>query len=479
VRTAIRKHRWDFLAVVGIFVVAVAVGSFILGHQRFYLPKWVPAVGSDFVDYKAEFSTAQSVTPGQGQTINVAGVPVGEISKVHLVGGRAVITMKIRRKYTPIYKDATALLRPKTGLNDMIVELTPGTAASGKMDADKDTVPIGQTLPNINADEFLAGIDGDTRDYLKLLLAGAGDGLGGNGRSLSATFRRFEPTSRDILRLTKALSVRRQNISRSIHNFRRLMEAVGTKDKELSQLVDASNAVFRSFANQDVRLRETLRLLPGALPETNSTLVKVDRLGRVLGPTLGKLRPGARALGPSLVQTRPFLRKTTPIIKNQLRPFARDALPTVRALRPAARDLAELTPDFTKVLKVANYLLNELAYNPPGGQEGYLFWTAWTNHIGPTIFGTQDAHGPIRRGAVLISCSSAQILTRLRQVNPQLTTIIDLTNLPKEQEVCAESSQAQGTSPAAAGASSRSLPTLSATAQRDTSGDVSSTGGGG
>ena len=33
----------------------------------------------------AEFTTAQSVTPGQGQTVNIAGVPVGELSKVELV----------------------------------------------------------------------------------------------------------------------------------------------------------------------------------------------------------------------------------------------------------------------------------------------------------------------------------------------------------------------------------------------------------
>jgi phospholipid/cholesterol/gamma-HCH transport system substrate-binding protein len=461
----------------GLILVAVLVGGFILGHQRFYLPKWVPLVGTNFVDYKAEFATAQSVTPGQGQSVNVAGVAVGELTKVELKDGRAVVTMKIRRKYAHVYKDATALLRPKTGLNDMIVELTPGTERAGTLDPKKDAVPIGQTLPNVNADEFLAGLDGDTRDYLKLLLAGAGDGLGGNGKALSATFRRFEPTSRDILRLTKALSVRRQNIKRSIHNFRLLMEAVGTKDQELSQLVDASNAVFRSFANQDQRLRETLQLLPGALEETNTTLAKVDRLGKVLGPTLGKLRPGARALGPSLRQTRPFLRKTTPVIRDQLRPFARDAQPTVRALRPAARDLAALTPDFTQVLKVANYLLNELAYNPPGQEEGYLFWTAWTNHIGPTIFGTQDAHGPIRRGAILISCTSAQVLAPLRQVNPQLATIIDLTNLPTKEQICTNTAQAPGTS-AASGSGTPSLPTLSPTAQREAGADTAGTGGG-
>ena len=42
--------------------------------------------------------------PGQGQTVNIAGVKVGDIGSVKLEDGRAVVEMKIRRKYAPIYK---------------------------------------------------------------------------------------------------------------------------------------------------------------------------------------------------------------------------------------------------------------------------------------------------------------------------------------------------------------------------------------
>jgi phospholipid/cholesterol/gamma-HCH transport system substrate-binding protein len=442
----IRKYWKDFAAVIVLAIIALGVGGYILSNQRFYLPKQVPVLGSDFVDYKAEFTTAQSVTPGQGQTVNIAGVPVGELSKVELVDGRAVITMKIRHKYAHVYKDASALLRPKTGLNDMVVELTPGTKAKGEIDPKKEVVPVSQTLPNVNADEFLAALDGDTRDYLRLLVQGGGEALGGNGKALSATFRRFEPTSRDILRITKQLATRRQNIARSIHNFKELTVAVGDKDNQLAQLIDASNAVFKAFANQDQRLRDTISLLPGALQETDTALVKANKLGKVLGPTLGALRPGARALGPSLQQTRPFLRETMPVIRDQIRPFTRDALPTVRILRPTARDLADLTPDFRNVLKTANYLLNTLAYNPPGeADEGYLFWTSWVNHLGPTIFSTEDAHGPIRRGAIFVSCSGLTALEAVKKVNPRLGTVIDLLNPVTKGEACAQSSQAPGT----------------------------------
>ena len=446
-RTAISKHSRDFIAIILLCVAALVVGGIILGHQRLYLPRWVPIFGTDFVDYKAQFTTSQSVTPGQGQTVQIAGVDIGEISNVDLKDGRAVVTMKIRRKYTPIYRNATALLRPKTGLNDMVIELTPGSRSAGTAPAGW-TIPVDQTLPNVNADEILAALDGDTRSYLQLLIGGAGEGLGGQSRNLSNTFKRFEPTARSLAKLNGALAGRQANIRRTIHNFRLLSEAVGDKDRQLSQLVGSSNAVFHAFASQDARLRESLALLPGALSETNTALGKADKLGRVLGPTLGKLRPGARALGPALKATRPFLAETTPVIQNQLRPFSRDVLPVVKILRPTARDLAQITPDLTTSLKVVNYLLNELAYNPPGKEEGYLFWTSWANHAGAAVFSNQDAHGPIRRGLVLASCSSLQTLANIGKANPLLGTLAQLLNPPTTEQVCGQkSTQAGGTTP--------------------------------
>jgi phospholipid/cholesterol/gamma-HCH transport system substrate-binding protein len=439
-KNAIRKHWGDVALWIGVVVAALLVGGYILSNQRFYLPHWVPVVGSDFVDYKAAFTTAQSVTPGQGQTIQIAGVDVGDITSVDLKNGQAVVTMKIRRKYTPIYRNATALLRPKTGLNDMVIELDPGSKTAGPAPHGW-TVPINQTLPNVNFDEILSSLDADTRDYLQLLLGAAGEGLDGQGKKLSASLKRFEPTGRYLARVNGALAERERNIRRSIHNFRLLSQALGAKDDDLAALVDSSNRVFQAFANQDARLRETLQELPGALQATNTALGKVDKLGKVLGPTLGALRPGARALGPSLVQTRPFLEQTTPIIQNQLRPFTREALPVVKTLRPAARDLAVVTPHLTSSFKVLNRLLNELAYNPPGKEEGYLFWASWANHDGATVFSTQDAQGPIRHGLVLASCSTLAVLQQLRTVVPQLGTLGQLLNEPPTSSICPQSSQ--------------------------------------
>ena len=126
-----------------------------MSNQRLYLPAWVPGVGTDFYELKAEFQTAQAVVPGQGQTVDIAGVPVGEIGKVDLKDGVAVVEMKIRKKYAPVYRDATLLLRPKTGLKDMIIEMDPGTPKAGAFE-EGETIPVSQTSPDVNLDEILA-----------------------------------------------------------------------------------------------------------------------------------------------------------------------------------------------------------------------------------------------------------------------------------------------------------------------------------
>jgi phospholipid/cholesterol/gamma-HCH transport system substrate-binding protein len=449
-KRAIKNHLRDFIAIGVLIMIGVGVSGYILSNQRLYLPSWVPGIGKDFYEVNAEFSTAQAVVPGQGQTVNIAGVKVGDLGEVKLRNGVAVVQLKIEAKYAPIYKDATMLLRPKTGLKDMVVEMDPGTKSAGAL-KEGETIPVENTAPDVNLDEILAGLDTDTRAYLQILVNGGGKALGDEGTpaALRETFKRFEPTNRDIAEITSLLKERRRNLSRVVHNFALLTNELGTRDTQLSQLVTSANANFRALANQDGNIRESLRLLPPTLRTAQDTLVSAEEFANELGPASQALRPGARALGPALAASRPFLRTTTPIIEEQLRPFARDVRPTVRALRRAARYLRPLTPRLTRTFKVVNSLVNTLAYNPPGDEEGYLFWASWVNHAGATVFGTQDAHGPIRRGVVITSCDSLGLLETITSVNPALDTLFQLLNGPATEDVCPQAVPPAGGSSAA------------------------------
>jgi phospholipid/cholesterol/gamma-HCH transport system substrate-binding protein len=433
VRSAIRKHLRDFVAIVALVLIAAFVGGYVLAHQRLNLPSWVPVFGKSYFTLKGEFVTAQAVTPGQGQTVDIAGVQVGVISNVDLVEGRAIVTMKLQKKYDRVYPNAHMLLRPKTGLKDMIVQLDPGTPAGGRPVKSGFTVPVSNTQPDVNLDEILAVLDTDTRTYLQLLLNGAATALKGQGGDLGQVFRRFEPTARDAAIATKLLAQRRRNIQRAIHNFGTFTLALAAHDNELGTFVDSSNEVFKRFANQSGALNRTLQLLPTALKETDRAVVNAKAFADQEGPALRALEPFARALGPALVQTRPFLRETTPIIQNQIRPFTRAALPVIETLRPAAASFAAATPNLTKAFGVLNAFLNALAYNPSGKAEGYLFYLAWLNHVSNSVLASQDAMGAFRRVLLVVQCNALSALNNTRGLpggSAGIALAAQLTNLP-------------------------------------------------
>src|SRR3954463_16159731 len=193
-RTAIRKHLGDFIALTLLFAVALGAAGYMLAHQRLRFP----LIESKPMLLQADFSDAQAVIPGQGQTVRVAGVKIGDIGKVDLKGGHAVVTLEIDKKYDSlIHQDATALLRPKTGLKDMFIEVEPGSDKSPTMHAG-DHIPITNTAPDIDPDEFLSALDSDTRAYLQLLINGAGKGLKNHGNDLRDILKRFEPIHRDL-----------------------------------------------------------------------------------------------------------------------------------------------------------------------------------------------------------------------------------------------------------------------------------------
>ena len=235
------------------------------------------------------------------------------------------------------------------------------------------------------------------------------------------------------------------NIRRSIHNFRLLAAALGAKDNQLAQLVDSSNAVFKAFANQDADLRQSLQLLPGTLSDDQHGARQGRPLANVLGPTLGALRPGARALGPvAAADAAVPARDDAGHPRTSCGPFARDALPIDQAAAPGrARPRGHHAEPRRRRFKVVNYLLNELAYNPPGKEEGYLFWTAWANHVGNAVF--SDARTRTARSAAAWSWPPARrsaCSTRSARPNPQLGTLATLLNAPATSSVCPRSSQA-------------------------------------
>jgi phospholipid/cholesterol/gamma-HCH transport system substrate-binding protein len=453
VTTAIRKHLGDFIAILVLLLIAIGVSAYIIANQD-ARPR-IPFLESKAFTLKAEFSDAQAVTPGQGQSVRVAGVQVGKITKVTLKDGIAVVTMELDpewKKKLDVKSDATALLRPRTGLKDMFIELDPG--GTGRSLQDGDTIPVQNTAPDIDPDEILSAFDTDTRAYLQLLINGAGKGLKGHGTDLNKTFKALSPTYRDLARVSSAIAERRVQLGRLIHNYGDLTNTLADTGGDIRRLVNASDAVFRAFASQNQNISLAVSKLPSTLQQTSATLAKVDQFGRIAGPALESLRAPFRQLNVANHAVLPFVKEAEPIVRKKIRPFVQVARPYIRNLRPAAIDLAKATPDLAASFHELNRFFNMAAYNPKGREpvtgnaaqdrardEGYLYWLAWVSQNTTSIFNTSDAQGPLRRFVIFFTCTTirAQLAA-----NPAGGPLLGLTNALNDPGLCPAGEGAAG-----------------------------------
>ncbi|MEA2171287.1 MAG: phospholipid/cholesterol/gamma-HCH transport system substrate-binding protein [Solirubrobacteraceae bacterium] len=399
-KRAIREY-WKWVtAILFLALLAIISGTFILINQRLKLP------GQSRYSLFADLPAATGLAPGLGQPVNVAGVKVGQMNGVKISGGVARIQLEMNPHDLPhVYKDARAVLEERTPLKDMELEISPGDPKSGVM-PEGGVIPLANTEPPVDSDELTNALDADTRDYFDLLINDSARGFAGRGDDVNRLFKLFVPTAREIHEVTSALASRRLELKRLVGNLRVLSEAAATKDVEIGQVIDQANRTLQAVAGQDVELQSTLTKLPNTLTTLQSSLNDVADFGEELGPVLDGLLPTLHKLPAALHNVDPLLIKSEPVLRTKLRPLVRESRPLLRDLNPTTQSLNAVTPSLTSAFQVLNYVVNETAYNPPGDNEGFLYWTAWFAHDAASMLSTEDAQGAVIRGLALVDCDT-------------------------------------------------------------------------
>ena len=434
-KRAIKTHFKDFLAIAGLIVIAILVLLFILSNQKAALPSWIPGLGQEFYSINVEMETAQAVTPGQGQAAVIAGINVGKVGASTLEDGIARVRLDIEPEYRElIHEDAEFLLRPKTGLSDMVVEIDPGT--TGPPPPEGHVFPVAQSMSNVQMDQILASLDRDTQDYLVLLLNGAGEGLNQKGPELSQALRRFGPFAVYTARLNGELEKRRKFIRQGIHSFSQVATELGNNDQVVADFITNSKESLGNYAAQEAALREALREFPSTLEAGRINLAKSDELSQLTRPTLLGLIPGARNLKDSLRSVQRLATDTLPYVRDDIRPFSRDVQPVFDELAKTSRAGAKSTPQIRGTFSELNTLLNQLAHNPDGESEGFLFYAPWMFHNFNASVAFEDGMGPVRRSVNLITCNTAALAEDIRTRIRQLEAAYRLNQLPPPTDIC-------------------------------------------
>ncbi|MDO9410010.1 MlaD family protein [Patulibacter sp.] len=407
VRT-VRQHWWAVAVIAVAAALAVVVTAVILLAQDVELP-W-----DDVYVVETEFRSAQAVTPGQGQTVAVAGVAVGRVGDVRLRDGVARVTLRIDRDLLPaVHADARASLRPRTPLQDMTVELDPGTRRSPVL-PDGGVVPRERTTSQVQLDEALKALDADTRTYLEQLLDAGGRALDDPAK-IRAVLAAGAPTVRRTHDVLDLAARRRVQVRRLTTRLHRVSAALSDHDGAIRSTVEGAATTLRALGDGDADLRRGLAALPGTLERADATARDAARLTDALVPASRALRPALRTTTGALPRVEPLLRELPARVRPVLR-VSHDALAPVRDLRAAVGVLRPRLQDLRDTGLTLQHLVNVIGYDAPGPEQSYAYYLAWLAHNANSLFSTQDAHGPAWRGQLLFSCSSFTSLDELRPV---------------------------------------------------------------
>src|ERR671911_600940 len=283
---------------------------------------------------KAVFENAPPIN--EGQAVRIAGVDVGQVSKVEPAGGDSpavVVTMKLKDDALPIHRDAQVKVRPRLFFEgNLFFDIRPGTPSAGALD-DGDTIPASQTSAPVQLDQVLGTLQTDTREDLQKLLIGYGDALNGEPRP-----GEDDDQDRDTRGETAAESLN--------DSLKYSSAALSSREGQLKELITNFNTTMGALAAEEGNLRATIRELPQVLEAARPALDNLDAAFPSTRAWALEMIPGVRETPATIDAGFPWIRQ----VRALMSPAELQGL--VDDLQPAVSDFAQFTDGQVELLPV-------------------------------------------------------------------------------------------------------------------------------
>lgn len=375
----------NVLSVALVAVLGMVCGGYILSQQRFN-PPW-----EDVRYVYATFSEAPAIAPGRGQEVRMSGVSVGDIRAAELSEqGDALVLLAIERsEYDgPVYDDATVVLRPKSPLNEMYIEMSPGTPQGTELEQ-YGVLPVQNSRPPVQVDAALAHLDDNALAGLQGMLSAADTALARAPQELPGGLVAADTVLQDLKPVVDQLDDRRDRLARLVTAVSQLSTALGGDDERLTTLAASLQTTLGTVSQQSEDLRSSLNQLPGVVDTLDAATGDVQTLSDQLDPTLDNLLAATETLPGSLdrltdtVETLDGTVERAAPVAAGLRPFAADLRPFVADLNGALPDLQSITTDLDPVTAGLEQYMPDLGA-----------FVVQTN----SVVSLRDANGGILRG---------------------------------------------------------------------------------
>ncbi|MBO2447590.1 MCE family protein [Actinomadura barringtoniae] len=201
-----------------------------------------------------------------GDRVKIAGAPVGQVSGVAVVDGRARVSLTVDEDVT-IPSDSEAAIRWRDAMGHRVVYLIPGTSTE-KM---RPGTHISRTRSVVDASDLLDQLAPLTRslnaDDVNTLLGALAQALDGNSGNVSRLIANVDT-------LSSTIAVRRRTLSQMLSDYGAVTGVIAKRDKQIRQAID--NLVTLS----DAYTRNS-----GLVDDT---LVQVSRMSKTADDVFGK-----------------------------------------------------------------------------------------------------------------------------------------------------------------------------------------------
>jgi phospholipid/cholesterol/gamma-HCH transport system substrate-binding protein len=325
--------------------------------------------------YRFDVAFPEATTLANQADVRIAGVNVGKVTgmKLDKRGTRTLVTIDMKKGFSPIPKDTKAILRQKTLLGETYVELSPGQRGSGGgggagMLADNGRLPNAQVEPTVQLDEIFRAFDPQTRKAFQQWVQQSAQVIGGRSQDLNDALGNLQGFAQDGAGVLGVLDRQGADLHNLIKNTGVVFHALNERQGALAGLIQNSHDVFSATAARDKALAQTFDIFPTFEDESKATLARLQTFSANAHPLVNDLKPVADRLQPTVRDLSVLAPELTTFFKHRLPPLIAAAKPNLpngarflRGASPLMEGLHTFFPEFNPILSFANYYQAVLA----------------------------------------------------------------------------------------------------------------------
>ena len=284
--------------------IAVALG--FLGYTLHKKAIRMPFAGEPY-QVQVMFADAQGLDRLDEPAAAVAGTPLGSVTDVEYSNGHALATLtfdeEVRGK---LFADASVSVRPASALQNLLVNVDPGTPEAGPLPAN-EPIPPGRTTGYVTIDELTSILDADTQAYVTILIEQARIGLDGRETELARALGQVGELTDTAKPLSDALAERRRLLTRLVGELDTVMNTLGDRGAQLAEAIETGNRTLAVTTARETEVADATRELGPMLAQAERTLRAARGMAVLLVPALDALLPAAGPLADSLARMNDLL----------------------------------------------------------------------------------------------------------------------------------------------------------------------------